>query len=123
METLDVEEMEEEEEGGRRSSRRQAAKNVSYALDNEDIEYADSPASSSHSRDTGRPAKTRGRKRGGASGRGRGRKARSGPKVPPMKIKMIGKCSNYLLYIIIILIELLIFCVNYVETLAYKNED
>ncbi len=93
--SLGAEDIEEEEEGSRRSSRRQAAKNVSYTLDIEDVEYTDSPASSSHSRDTGRLTKTRGRKRGGGgSTRGRGKKGKGGPKVPPMKIKMIGRSGE-----------------------------
>ncbi len=89
----DSQDMGDEEEGGRRSSRRRAAKNISqsaYTLDTEELDYADSPASSSHSRETGKPTRSKGKKKVGPSGKGKGKKGKSAPKVPPMKIKMIG---------------------------------
>ena len=86
----------DEDEGGRRSSRRRAAKNIShsaYTLDAEELDYADSPASSSNSRETGKPTRSRGKKKAAPSAKGKGKKGKSGPKVPPMKIKMIGTCT------------------------------
>ena len=109
-----VDEQEEEgdvEAGGRRSSRRRAAKNLArnvYTLDlTEEIDYADSPASSTNSKETAGSGGGKKHHRqqysgqasgGGGSGRGRKRGRRgikrtdkTGPRVPPMKIKMIGR--------------------------------
>ena len=105
-----VDEQEEEgdgDAGSRRSSRRRAAKNLArnaYTLDlAEEIEYADSPASSTNSKETtgsGSGKKHKQQQHGQSSGGGRGRKRgrrgikrtdKTGPRVPPMKIKMIGR--------------------------------
>jgi hypothetical protein len=111
----DQEEEGEGEGGGRRSSRRRAAKNLArnaYTLDlAEELEYADSPASSTNSKET--TGSGSGRKQhkqqqqqgqvssgGGGGGSGRSRKRgrrgikrtdKTGPRVPPMKIKVIGR--------------------------------
>ena len=103
-----VDEQEEEgEAGGRRSTRRRAAKNLArnvYTLDlGDEIEYADSPASSTNSKETtgsgsGRKHKQHGQAVGGGSGRGRkkGRRGikrtdKTGLRVPPLKIKVMGR--------------------------------
>ena len=104
-----------EKGGGRRPQRRAAtnlAKNV-YSMDvNEEMEYVDSPASTSSAKDTppaevkpsarkkvtGKKGGVRGARRGeggrGGEGRRGGREEEekeSGMKVPPMKIKLIGR--------------------------------
>lgn len=98
-----------DEKGGRgRRPQRRAAKNLAknvYSLDvNEEMEYVDSPASTSSAKDTP-PAETittrnRGgvgsgkRGRGGSGGRRGAREKKNkgeGMKVPPMKIKLIGR--------------------------------
>ena len=105
------EEWDEKEGKGRRPQRRAAknlAKNV-YSLDvNEEMEYVDSPASTSSAKDTppaeaittrkrhtGRGGVGSGKRgRGGSAGRRgmREKKAKGdGMKVPPMKIKLIGR--------------------------------
>ena len=99
----------EGETGGRRSTRRRAAKNLArnvYTLDLADeLEYADSPASSTNSKETtgsgsGKKHKQQHGQASGGGGSGRGRKRgrrgikrtdKTGPRVPPMKIKMIGR--------------------------------
>ena len=100
---------EDEVESGRRSTRRRAAKNLArnvYTLDIADeIEYTDSPASSTNSKETTgsgsgkRQRQTTGS--GGGSGRGRKRGRRGikrtdkkTPRVPPMKIKVIGRSGE-----------------------------
>ena len=104
------EQEEEGEAGGRRSSRRRAAKNLArnvYTLDLADeIEYADSPASSTNSKETtgsgsGKKHKQQHSQASGGSGRGRKRGRRgikrtekTGPRVPPMKIKVIGRSGE-----------------------------
>lgn len=97
--------------GGRRSSRRRAAKNLArnaYTMDlAEELDYADSPASSTNSKETtgsgsGKKHKQQQQQQttsgGGGSGRSRKRGRRgikrtdkTGPRIPPMKIKMIGR--------------------------------
>lgn len=97
--------MDDDDGSGRRSSRRRAAKNLAknaYTLDIDELEYADSPASSSHSKEAP-PTGSRERKKG-KRGRGRRKKetvASSNSKgdkgelrVPPMKIKMIGRSGE-----------------------------
>ena len=104
------EEEEWEEGGGGRRPQRRAAKNLAknvYSMDvgGEEIEYVDSPASASSAKDTppSEPT-TSSQRRGGVGGgrkgkRGKGRrggglrkgKKGSGLKVPPMKIKLIGR--------------------------------
>ena len=123
------EEAEGEEMGGGRRPQRRAAKNLArnvYSMDiNEEIEYADSPASAGSAKDTppaAEPTTLSTRKRavrrkdggveqrgrgggkaavGGAGrdGRGAGEKGRGkvvgpGMKVPPMKIKLIGRTGE-----------------------------
>ena len=99
------EELEEDPGGGRRPQRRAAknlAKNVYSMGAEEDVEFVDSPAStgtssakdtppveqamvSSRRRGGGRP------RRGKGGGRGKGRRRGRSMKVPPMKIKLIGR--------------------------------
>lgn len=100
----------EEAEGGARSSRQRAAKKLAknaYTMDFEELEYMDSPASSAHSKDMGstsggvakkdkqKPGRRRRRKK-----RRRGRaptpkdEGKAEPRVPPMKIKMIGRSGE-----------------------------
>ena len=101
------EEEEEEDPGGRRSSRQRAAKKVAknaYTLDLDDMEYVDSPASSAHSKDTGSTGggKKEKRKPGGRKKKRRGRPPvtavkednKTEPRVPPMKIKVIGRSGE-----------------------------
>ena len=98
-----VDEPEDEAESGRRSTRRRAAKNLArnaYTLDlGDEIEYTDSPASSTNSKEMA--GSGNGKKLKQTSGSGRGRKrGRRGIKrtdklrVPPMKIKMIGRSGE-----------------------------
>lgn len=94
----------EEEEGTSRSSRQRAAKKVpvnAYTMDLDDFEYVDSPASSAHSRDTS--STTGGGTKKGKPGRKKRRRGRppvakgepkAEPRVPPMKIKMIGRSGK-----------------------------
>ena len=94
----------EEEEGTARSSRQRAAKKVpinAYTMDLDDMEYVDSPASSAHSRDTS--STTGGGTKKGKPGRKKRRRGRppvakgepkAEPRVPPMKIKMIGRSGE-----------------------------
>ena len=97
-------EFEEEQEGGRRPQRRAAknlAKNVYSVGVEEDLEFADSPASTetSSAKDTPPVEVTLSRRRGwggarrgkGRGGRGKGRRKGNSMKVPPMKIKLIGR--------------------------------
>lgn len=100
--------MEEEEDGRPRSSRQRAAKRVAknaYTIDLDEFEYLDSPASSApSSRDTESTGTGRGRKGGKQQkpgrkkkrrrGKGKGPLARGEPRVPPMKIKMIGRSGE-----------------------------
>lgn len=91
-----------------RSSRQRAAKKVAknaYTMDYEDFEYVDSPASSA-SKDTGsttggggqskkekqRPGRKKKRQRGKPSVAKE--EAKAEPRVPPMKIKMIGRSGE-----------------------------
>lgn len=107
VETLGVEIDEEEAvEGAPRSSRQRAAKKVArnaYTIDLDDFEYLDSPASSVHSKDTG--SITGGGKAKQKPGRKKKRRRKCGPvaakegaktepRVPPMKIKMIGRSGE-----------------------------
>ena len=105
------EEWDEKEGRGRRPQRRAAknlAKNV-YSLDvNEEVEYVDSPASASSAKDTppaeaittrkrvtGKGGVGSGKRGRGGSGGRRGTREKKtkaeGMKVPPMKIKLIGR--------------------------------
>ena len=99
----------EEEMGGRRSTRRRAAKNLArnaYTLDlTDEIEYADSPASSNNSKEAMVSGSSKKHKQqaqtstGSGRGRKRGRRGikrtdKTGPRVPPMKIKMIGRSGE-----------------------------
>ena len=83
-----------DDSSGRRTSRRRAAKNLAtnvYTLDRDDVEFVDSPASSS--RDV--PMATSSASvRGRPVRRGRKKQGKSEPKVPPMKIKMIGRSGD-----------------------------
>ena len=100
-------EQEDEADTGRRSSRRRAAKNLArnvYTLDiGDEIEYTDSPASSTNSKETtgsGNGKKQKQTSSGSGRGRKRGRRGikrtekSGGPRVPPMKIKMIGRSGE-----------------------------
>lgn len=102
--------------GGARSSRQRAAKRVAknaYTIDLDELEYLDSPASSAHSKDTestsgGRgggsgaskkgPKQKVGRKKKRGRGKGKAPPTKDDPKaeprVPPMKIKMIGRSGE-----------------------------
>ena len=112
MDTLGVQ-LEEEDDldgGVSRSSRQRAAKKVAknaYTMDFEDFEYADSPASSAHSKDTGSStaggggrSKKEKQRPGRKKKRQRGRppvakeETKAEPRVPPMKIKMIGRSGE-----------------------------
>lgn len=101
----------EEEEDGGRSRRQRAAKKVAknaYTIDLEEFEYLDSPTSSAHSKDTEtasggkvkrgkqqKEQKVEGRrKKKRRRGKGKGPLAKSEPRVPPMKIKMIGRSGE-----------------------------
>lgn len=103
-----TDEQDDDPETGRRSSRRRAAKNLArnvYTMDLADeIEYTDSPASSTNSREAVHVVSGNGKKQKqttGSSGRGRKRGRRgikrtekTGPRVPPMKIKVIGRSGE-----------------------------
>ncbi len=111
IDALGLEE-EEEHAGGQRSLRQRAAKKLAkniYNVDMEDLEYVDSPASSAHSKDTGstigggvkKDKRRTGRKKRKQRGRnppskeGEASKEDKGePRVPPMKIKMIGRSGE-----------------------------
>ena len=97
---------EEEEPGGGRRPQRRAAKNLAknvYSMGaEEEMEFVDSPASTgtSSAKDTPPielPTGTSSRRQGvggvkrGRGGKMKGRKRGSGMKVPPMKIKLIGR--------------------------------
>ena len=95
--------MDDDDPNGRRSSRRRAAKNLAknaYTLDLDEMEYADSPASSSHSKEAP-PTGIKDKKKGKRT-RGRKKKESGAPsktekgelRVPPMKIKMIGRSGE-----------------------------
>lgn len=102
----------DDDEGGRRTSRRRAAKNVSrnaYIFDQDDVEFSYSPANSvkgEGSRKKEKEKEKEKRGRGGGGGRRGGRRGRRGgggrvvktdklePKVPPMKIKLIGRSGE-----------------------------
>lgn len=87
-----------------RSSRQRAAKKLAknaYTMDLDDFEYVDSPASSAHSRDTGSTTgsgakkQKMGRKKRHRKGKGPAAKDNGKePRVPPMKIKMIGRSGE-----------------------------
>lgn len=109
MDHLGVGFEEETEDGNNRSSRQRAAKKVAknaYTMDLDDFDYVDSPASSAHSRDTGSTAgggvkRDKARPGGRRRRKGRGRPPASAkedsklePRVPPMKIKMIGRSGE-----------------------------
>lgn len=107
-----TDEQDDDADTGRRSSRRRAAKNLArnvYTMDLADeIEYTDSPASSTNSKEAvhvhAHVVSGNGKKQKqttGSSGRGRKRGRRgikrtekTGPRVPPMKIKMIGRSGE-----------------------------
>ena len=104
MEMLEAGLAEEVEGGKPRSSRQRAAKRLARNayLDTDDFEYLDSPASSAHSKDTestggkGKKGKqkmvTRRKKR--RRGKGKGPLSKGEQRVPPMKIKMIGRSGE-----------------------------
>lgn len=101
-----ADEQDDEGDGGRRSSRRRAAKNLArnvYTMDlGDEIEYTDSPASSTNSKEaagSGNGKKQKPTTGGSGRGRKRGRRGikrteKTGPRVPPMKIKVIGRSGE-----------------------------
>lgn len=110
METLGagVEPEDEEDMGRARSSRQRAAKRVAknaYTIDLDELEYLDSPSSSAHSKDTETATSGRSSKKGKQKvdgrrkkkrrrGKGKGPLGKGEPRVPPMKIKMIGRSGE-----------------------------
>ncbi len=109
VDTLGARLDDDEEEGGvSRSSRQRAAKKVAknaYTMDFEDFEYVDSPASSAHSKDTGSTGAGQSKKEKQRPGRKKKRQRGRPPavpkeevkaelRVPPMKIKMIGRSGE-----------------------------
>ena len=103
-------EVEDDESSGRRTSRRRAAKNLAknaYTFDQDDVEFAYSPASSTKGESAGvkkeKEKEKEKEKKGRGGGRRGGRRRRRGgarvgekgePKVPPMKIKLIGRSGE-----------------------------